>query len=223
MWYLGELINKPEKMLKPGEGESFFVIEQSLDTAKYRDITTVTNINKIGRKLKDYAFIRLVLKTMMDDVSDPFWSLSTEEKELICIYCAVSDETIVTYYVTIGMSLQEAQMLHINRRSVDVRFAANSYYSRLTQPEFMAIIITYLGLIQGETFMDAIRNFSTDVRDMARLGTMYSNVNDGLMDYIESTGSYVDGGLKNYTITAGLTLEGLIKNIKDLFYYGYTS
>jgi len=223
MWYLGELINKPEKMMNPGQGDNFFVIGQTLDTEKYKDITSVTNLDIIGRKLEDYCLIRLILKNMMDDTSDPFWSLSTAEKDIICKYCAATDETIVGYYVSKGMTVQEATILHINVRSVDVRTAATCYHTRLMQPEFMATIMMYLGITQGETFMDAVRNFAIDVKDMARIGTNYNNIYDGIMDYIESTGSYVDGGLKNYVISPGLTLEGLVKTIKDIFYYGYTS
>ena len=43
------------------------------------------------------------------------------------------------------------------------------------------------------------------------------------MDYIESTGSYTDAGLENYDINPGLTLEGLVKTLKDILYYGYTT
>ena len=223
MWYLGELIEIKQAYEIDSTANARFIFAQELDTGLYKDITSVETIHRIGRQFNDYCFIRQVLSEQMEGSPNPFWSLSDAEKEIIAKYCATDEITLVTYYMMQGMSQFEATKAYIYERSVDVRNAADCYYARLTSPSFTASIMLYLGPVQGETFVDAIRNFASDVKDIARVGTNYGNINDGILDYIESTGSYVNGGLKNYTITPGLTLAGLIKELKDIFYHGYTT
>ncbi|MHA1123750.1 MAG: hypothetical protein ACTSPC_13215, partial [Candidatus Heimdallarchaeota archaeon] len=45
---------------------------------------------------------------------------------------------------------------------------------------------------------EAINDFKKQFEDYAILGENYDDEHEGIMDYFESTNSYVDGGLKNY-------------------------
>ena len=216
---------KIPKMVSKGSNiDPNYAFVTTVDTDTETDITSIVNIATFGERAGiDYCLRRLMLKTLMNGSPNPFSTLTDEEKNIIIDYCATDDTTIITHYMMQGMTQMEATVAYIDKRAIDVRNAADCYYARLTHPKFTAMIMLYLGATQGETLMDAIRNFASDVKDIARVGTNYGNVNDGILDYIEGTGSYVGGGLENYVITPGLTLTNLRKSIKDHFYYGYTT
>ena len=72
----------------------------------------------------------------------------------------------------------------------------------MNKASLQVIFIIFLGEEQSSTINDALRNFKSDLCSIALLGTMYGDNRDGLMDYLESSGSYTAGGLKSYTMSA---------------------
>jgi hypothetical protein len=222
MWYLADLKTKQTSLVSPGGGIPPYIFTRELDSELYYDITSVMNIHTIGKTLGDYCFIRGRIKELLEPEGS-FDLLKEEEKEVVAYYCADTDAIIVGYYMGLGLSYDDAINKFIQMRAVDIKSAADCYYKRLSSSDFISIVIRYLGNDQSEVFLDAIRNFASDVRDVARLGTTYQSNSDGIMDYIESTGSYTDGGLKNYTLATGAVLADFVKDLKDTFYYGYIS
>lgn len=147
---------------------------------------------------KDYVWERDTLRQIAHTKWD---SLNDNSKEIIGIYCAVGMDTLIGYYMSKGMSQNDATMKYLNNRIEDIKNAAKAYCGRINNNTLQVNIILFLGEAQGSTFNDAVRNFKSDLCSIALLGTQYGDSRDGFMDYVESTGSYTSGGLKSYTMS----------------------
>jgi hypothetical protein len=183
----------------------------------YEDITTIKSWSET--KKFDYVLRRNQMKLCSSGVG--FATLNTEEKDIVLNNSAEEPMTLIVYIMTRDQVSQAvAYDEYLTIRSIDIRNAANCYGVRIDDSFFTKTIIKYLGMINGEVFLDAIRNFVSDLKDVALLGTEYGNNRDGILDYIESTGSYTDSGLLDYDIETGYTLEGFIEQLKKIIYYG---
>ncbi len=161
---------------------------------------------------KDYLWCR----DTIGELVQPFYNLDSLSKEVACEYCSVLPDTAIVYFMTKGMSQSEAIGLYFHNKAIDIDNAAKACHDRVSDHRFKEIVITYLPLDQAETFLDATRSFMIDYRKVALFGTEYGDVNDGIMDYIKSTGSYVGGGLLNYTLNTGLQLSDFINDLENL-------
>ena len=195
-----------------------FLIEETASPG-YGDLSdypTMWNLICQSSINKDYCYIRDRIKEAVIKVD--FEYMSDEDRDIVGQYCATDDVTLITYYVSLGMSEMEAQYYHLQRRAADVNNAAECYYNRLTSVEFKIVTIIHMGEEQAQIFNDAMRNFASDVETRASLGIEYGDNMNGPLDYIEGTGDYIDAGLKNYNIT---DFTACRKQMKDIFYYGY--
>lgn len=152
-----------------------------------------------GDTLKDYVFVRNYVKGIV--TTRGFETLKSNDQELVASWCLSDVVTIVTYYMSTGISQSDAIQLYTLSRADQVLKSGECYSIRLDNKYTIATLLTFLGEAQGLTFLDAIRNFKEDLRTVALLGTNYDGDRDGIMDYIESTSGYVDGGLKTYTMS----------------------
>ena len=179
---------------------------------------TVENWYLYGKGKKDYMVIRQAMKDIVADVG--FADLKSKGKEYVTEYCAADANSIVGYLMSKGMTQEDAIQQYKHNRAVDIRKAGEAATSRIESPAFTYAVIKYLSEEDGQTFLDAIRNFVIDYKNVALTGTNYGQNIDGIMDYIESTGSYTEGGLKNYTILSPYTLEEFISELKNIIVYG---
>jgi hypothetical protein len=83
------------------------------------------------------------------------------------------------------------------------------------------IAVKYLNESDALEFTAAIRGFAQEVREAAHLGSQYGNIDrDGIMDYIEATGSYEGGGLSSFVFENGFTYEDCKTEFKNYIVYG---
>jgi len=182
-------------------------------------------IKKVGVVDKDYVWERDTIKVFGSD----FDSLTNIGKDGVGVYCATDMNTLIGYYMSLGMSQTQATMFYLDRRVNDVDNAGEAFCDRIAETSFRVVVLIFLGESQSLTFNDACRNFKEDLCSMALLGTGYGDSRDGIMDYIESTGSYTSGGLKSYTMSAEmeavygsqtLAREAMVVQLKNILIEG---
>lgn len=194
-----------------------FVTGDSMDP-NYIDITSCYNWDNIGLEYFDYVFVRDQIKMFVSAMT--FNNLSEIDKEVALTYCASDMTTLITYLMMQGYSQQEAIDIYITKRAVDIRNASLSCEKRIKSSEYIKSIISFLPEEYAVQFLDATRNFSIDYQNIALFGTQYGDYRDGIMDYIEGTGSYVGGGLRNYPTYPGLNIENLIILLHNILVKG---
>lgn len=155
-------------------------------------------IHAIGILNRDYVWERDTISLLGSNFS----SLTDPSKDIVGIYCAKDINTLIAYYMSQGMSQTDATMYYLERRITDIQHAGQGYCNRINKPILQAYILIFIGESQAIQFNDQLRNYKSDLCSIALVGSMYGDSKEGIMDYIESTGSYSTGGLKNYTMSA---------------------
>lgn len=122
-------------------------------------------------------------------------------KEAMCEFIAVDMNTFIAYYMGKGLTQNEALVLFLKERDNQISYSAEALCNRANSSDVFVNLMMFLGESQSVIFNDAVRNFKDDLCSIALLGTEYGDNRDGLMDYIESTGSYANGGLKSYIMS----------------------
>ena len=179
---------------------------------------SIDNWAMFGGEEGDYMIVRRAIRDIV--AVDGFSNVKELTKKHVVNYCAADANTLVGYYMGLGLSVSDAVFRYKTKRANDIRRASEAAELRVNSNAFTFAIIKYLSEDDGQTFIDATRNFVIDFKTIALTGTNYGNSIDGIMDYVESTGSYVNGGLKNYSIVAPYTLEELITDLKKIIVYG---
>ena len=133
-------------------------------------------------------------------ISKGFSNLDDEELEIVTELTTCEDVDAIGYFMTQGLSQLEAIEKLTFNKSKHFRLKGKALYTRLMTDEVKTQIIMFIGKEQGMDLLDAIRSFKEDLKTVGILGTQYGDVRDGVMDYFESTGAYVNGGLKTYEI-----------------------
>jgi len=188
-----------------------FIDSVDFDSATEYDCTRPDYIYLFGSKLKDYCYVRDVVEDII--VKQGFYTLKDKSKDAVGVYCTAPMDTLIAYYMGTGLSQMKATIKYINNRDVDVGNAAACYCERMSNTNYRiellgdtislnGALMLFIGEDQALTLNSALRNFKLDLCSVALLGTQYGDDRDGIMDYLESTGSYVGGGLKSYTMSA---------------------
>lgn len=210
--------------VKEKENNNYMWVDSTAyDSITMINYTTIAYISDFGNKLKDYVFVRNKIIELCDIVG--FSNLKDNAKEVVAQYCAINMDTLVIYYMGKGMSQNDAIIYYLSTRSEQIDKTADSYCNRINSDKMFIQMMMFLGEEQALTFMSAIRNFKQDLCDYALLGTQYGDSKDGLMDFIEQTGSYTNGGSGNFVMSDSmvavygsqeLALQGFINNLHDL-------
>lgn len=150
--------------------------------------------------LADYITIRNLI-----DRALTYWGgfnslRSDEEKDVVLKYTKFVTITDGVAYLMnkYGITQPEAEYMYLQFSTEDIRKAADAFKERVRSPEFMRIIIQYLGMDNAEIFMDNCRNFLYDLTETAIIGTEYGNKRNGFMDYINDTGDYIGTGASTF-------------------------
>ena len=197
--------------------EVLVIIESEFDSNIHLElINSVENWKVYGVGKTDYMVIRRAIRDIVS--SDGFSNIKS--KQIVAEYCATDPNTLVGYYMGLGLPMEDAIIKYKENRANDIRRASEAAELRVNSNAFTVAIIKYLSEDDGQTFIDATRNFIIDFKTIALTGINYGNSIDGIMDYIESTNNYVNGGLKNYPIVAPYTLTELITDLKEIIVYG---
>lgn len=193
-------------------------LESTLESTQLDALTAiVNNHNPINDSdvlpvKDDYYTSRLQLKESFTGIL--FADLSDENKEIAAKYCLYDDLTLVSFYMSQGLAQADAIIKHKVRRAEDITKAAKTCEARAD-----TCVVKYIAIHDASAFMDAIRNFVQDYKSIAHLGTNYGQDRDGLLDYIEATGSYTNAGLSSYTFEYG-TYEDCKNEFKNYLVYG---
>ena len=176
--------------------------------------------------LADYSYIRLRIGLIIEDAGGFNALRSDFERDIALIYTKNIDMAdAIPYYMNKGMTQEEATKKYLQLRSVDITNSAKAYSDRAYSPEVRASILMYLGQSAGEILLDNIRSFREDLKSDSVLGINYGNSREGLLDFIESTASYVDAGLKSFfDLTDVVELAkytSLLNSLMNLIYWGY--
>jgi hypothetical protein len=166
----------------------------------------------------DYHKERGELKDLATSMG--FDNMTEKEKELCAKHCLVDANTLIVYYLGRGLTMEDAVTKYKVRRSIDISLAAKALSTRASSPVVTYIAVKYLNEADASAFSDAIRNFVSDLRESAHLGLAYGQARDGIMDYIEATGSYLGAGLKSYSFENGFTYEQCRDEFKNYLVYG---
>ncbi len=155
-----------------------------------------------------YWQTRYQAKELVDNAAGGFADFNNADKEALCIFAYGDQNLIVAHYrTTLGLSESDATNLMILRAAENVQRLAIDAKVIAASTKMMLIGIKYLTVVdvngdldssQAYNLTEAINNFKKQFEDYAVLGQNYNDEHEGIMDYFESTNSYVSGGLKNY-------------------------
>lgn len=202
------------------DGNSAFIIINSGDTAPsgYTNITSIINWYMFGNTCaNDYLVCKDQIKLLVDDN----WSgLTSAEKDIAIQYYTLPDDItqVVIYLMTEkGMSQQEAQYFiiqqwHKNHKGVIDACAQRWYYVKFIAPQFLSFVDC------EDLFGDSVvLSLLAQLNELGLVGIPYGDEKDGIMNFVESTNSYVGKGLKEkgYTLQQGTWDEfiGAIHNV----------
>jgi len=189
------------------------------DIENYQVVDNLYGVMNFAVKYCDYRQISCLVSQIMR--SQELSQLKKRETEFVLKYStAIPVEKIIAYFMTSGMTIEQAQGEFLKIRAKAIRNLADCYKERIASVEFTELMISQLGQEQAEQFLVDARIPIQDLERSAVLGTAYENSTSGIMDFIDGTGSYIDGGLSNYTVA---DLELLKKRMKDILYHGYES
>lgn len=147
-------------------------------------------------------------------------NLTDNEKEISAKYCLFDSTTIITFYISQGLSLENAITKYLVRRSIDIDKAAKCCAIRANSKYIKYISIKYMEEADAATFLDAIRNYIVDYSMSAHLGIQYGDSREGVMDYIEATNAYVGAGLSTYAFRSPYTYGQCRDELINYLVYG---
>lgn len=218
-----------------------FIDSINFNEEDYVNINTPANYSKYWKDIGiDYMRARLEVQQLVLAAPNGFNDFKTDDKYSIGEFVAIDDATtLIAFYIEQGYSATEAKGLHLQRLSFNHVNERSSAEIRANSEVVTSIIIKYLtwqngdgsiNRLQADNFISATREFISDYKTEAILGTFYGDVVDGIMDYIESTGSYTSGGMKNYSFNpeintayggdTELVRQAFISEFKDVFVNG---
>lgn len=186
----------------------------------YVDVSSISNWSKYGDLVSnDYLVYKNAIKDIVDGVG---WTgLTNAEKDLAIQYYAYSNATnaVIHLMTTKGYTQPQAQYFmleqwHKHHGNLINTCKQRWYYAKLVVP-------MYLNFNDSEDLLNTVEPLVFAYNDMGRLGINYGDKKDGIMDFIESTNTFLDQGLKenNYTLLAG-TWTDFINAMRNVFVEG---
>jgi hypothetical protein len=188
--------NPATQTLDPNQTEKNAYILIDIIPPDYTDIDNITNVHSYGDLAgMDFqqrgAHITILCSTL------GFNTLSNAEKDIVGIYSAIDDSTMITHYATTqtGGDVVAAMGVHSTVMGKFVTSMQEVANARLDDPCVNTSVMNYMkDRSQIDLFMDNLRNFISDYKFKFHLGTVYGDSTDGIMDYIENTGSFTGVG-----------------------------
>ena len=140
-------------------------------TDQEEDITTDENIKLLySFGILDYKGMRRCYKYLANN----FNTLNTNIKDKICEICATDTNTIVGYFMSKGMPLQQASYQYLVNRSEDVLNAAKCCESYIKSPKFIRTILMYLPLQQAVKLLNDIQPLQYSYSTVGSFGSIPS-------------------------------------------------
>lgn len=184
-------------------GNPAFKAEDTV-SAGYEDISSIENWDSFGSiSGKDYAFVRLEIKTLVDAAG--YGTLTDNQKKVALQYFVAgggNDYVDVLYTDAEYKTFYDA---HLNNMKVACNLRDEAVHS-------LAIKKVYIGVltqVEVAAFVNATVEFRTlFLRDFV-FGTAYGNSADGILDWTENTGGCVSVAITGVDIgTSKFTVSG---------------
>lgn len=172
-----------------------YKFKETLD-AGWDDVNTIAEIHAHGHLAgADFHQRHLYIKDLTTTLG--FATLSTAVKDVVGLYRATDDSSLVTHYATTQTAGDILAALEIHAGFIGmyvVELQTVALY-RADHPNTIKAVMQYIKNIAFiEAFTAAIRNFMIDYRSRLHLGTQYNDTTDGIADYLEGTGGYSEAG-----------------------------
>lgn len=195
------------------------VFTETIDSNLYDDVTTIGGWAIEGSRHFDYYYIRERIRDIVKATT--FNTLSDYDKKIVADYCAADSSDLVPYYMAQdGLSLENATLKYKAKRALDINNAASACNARAESGIVFYIMIKYLSEQDSLQFKNAIHSYLQDYKEAAHLGTQYGISADGIMDYVEATGSHIGAGLSIYTFNTGYTYEQCKDELRNYLIFG---
>jgi hypothetical protein len=133
------------------------------------------------------------------------WASFKDEEKDIFIKYGIGDAgtEIIPFLMGKGMTQQEAQVFYLESVAKAVENKQPIARSRADNHRIITIVYSFLDSVEADGLLNAIANFLSLYKEKVYLGTQFGDVSDGLMDFINNTGSYASSsttGLNKYSI-----------------------
>ncbi len=206
---------------KEGKLKYYYTVEDGYDFSGNTS-TDVTNISLFelfyDYNRLDYKHIRDYAKFMVQQI--PFSAMTFDIQSKMARYRAIDTTTIIGFYMGQGMSLLQAK-----ERVLTEYLEHNFKYVKACEIRWVAakyVTVDYLSFADAIDFVRSTRDLVEDMLNYGILGTNDDDEDSGIMDYIESTGSFVGSGLaeKGYVTSVG-TINDMIDGLVEVFRGGY--
>jgi len=186
----------------------------------YTDITSIQNWYNFGLNIaNDYLVPKFEIRELVEEIG---WTgLTNAEKDVaILTYSYNNMLNAITYLMTEkGMSQNQAQGYLLQEWHKHHGRLVDTCKSRWFYVKF--IIAQYLSFADAEELLDDCQMLIFSFTECGRLGTQYGDNNNGIMDYLESTGTFVSQGLREtgYELQQG-TWDLFIEEINKVLVQG---
>lgn len=160
----------------------------------------------------NYREKRDVYKYLAQD----FTGQTSDVKDAICICCATTPQVIIPYYISQGMSYNDALIKYKDSRAIDIRNACDNYKITINSPEVALIMVKYLPQNELQRFVDETFKLSYLYGNYGIWGKKYNDSVNGIMDFVEDYDIYQGTGLSTYTLNPGTTLQDFINDLKNI-------
>lgn len=157
---------------------------------------------EFGVQVADYWTAQDTIKTIYTTTG---WANLKDPDKDVLIDFAVGDLSteIIPYLMGNGMTQQEATNKYVVSYTKSIEEKAKLATKRADSYISKAIVVSFLDAIEADGFLNAVANFARLYKEQAYLGIGYGDATDGIINFINNTGSYASSsttGLNKYTI-----------------------
>jgi len=177
----------------------------------------VSYIEEMHRQnIIDYVTKRSIYKFL----SHIFDTATEDLKNKIVVNHAIDMQTIFMYYLSKGMTMEEAQYEIMRTKATQILNSTNCHKKYLKSETFFTTMMLYLTPLDVERFTnDSLTLFELYER-IALYGKKYGDKTTGVMDFIESYDIYENHGLLDYQLNPGMTYDSLIVAMRNILMNG---
>jgi hypothetical protein len=157
---------------------------------------------EFGVQVADYWTAQDTIKTIYTTTG---WANLKDPDKDVLIDFGVGDTSteIIPYLIGKGYTQQEASGIYLNSVAKSIESKQPIARSRADNHRIITIVYSFLDSVEADGLLNAIANFLSLYKEKVYLGTEFGDVSDGLMDFINNTGSYASSsttGLNKYSI-----------------------
>jgi len=191
----------------------------------YNDVTT--DIEAIDRIHNTYQIDYLTTTILMNSACaietinvGGFLNMSSNKKVICEKYLAADNDTIISYYESLGMSNIDAQGNLLLRGTEHAEYNSTSCNERWLHKKgkdgWFKILIKFFGKTESLKIIDACQKYMEKYREYATFGIGYGDTEFGLINFIMNNEG-ISVSIENYTLLNGSDYTG-VKN-ELLSYY----